>query len=74
MNDEIVIDGETYKKIEKGGKIFEDNHRRIEVDEKGSIDIYSKPPNENIPFHHAISLPLLYEAVEYSKKVRGLLR
>lgn len=67
----ITINGEEYvKKEDKGEKVFESEDRKIIVEKDGTINIMDKITKDKICIFE--SLPLLYEAVELSKKIRGI--
>lgn len=58
---------ETKKKEENGTKVFRDSSRKVTVEENGYLTVESILCG-GCNLHFADSLPLLYEAVELSKK------
>ena len=63
-------DGSIYlKPKEQWPRVFERRSRKAEVSENGEIEIFNKFTNKDIYFNE--SLPILYEAVELSKKIRN---
>ena len=65
-----TLGGKYFKPKQKFPVVFENEHTRIIVNDIGLIKIIDRHDDDSISLHPAVSLPLLEQAIELSKKLR----